>query len=93
MFYNKNKSHEENPYDDTNTTINTYPAASDSSTTLNWTITNTSLEDRDTKTSYLEMTVMLEAPISYTDVITFHIEYTSETDKDRPKMCYDGFEA
>ena len=70
-----------------------YPNADSGSTDLKWTITNQSFYDRDTADDYLQLKIILDAPVAFTDVVTFHIEYTAGTDNTRSKMCRDGFEA
>lgn len=59
---------------------------------LKWEIMNLGYIDEDTGDTFMEITTMLTTDISQTDVVTFHIEYTSSTDNLRSKMCRDGFE-
>lgn len=60
---------------------------------LKWEISNLGYWDQDTNDKYMELTTKLTTTIKNTDVITFHIEYTSSDDAARAKMCRDGFEA
>ena len=64
--------------------------------TLKWTMENKGWRDLDTGYKYMEITSTLHSAarvIKTTDVITFHVEFTSASDTSRAKMCRDGFEA
>ena len=62
---------------------------------MKWEIENLTWLDEDSGVSYMEITTTLTAPILATDVVTFHVEFTSDkqaTLVPGSALVRDGFE-